>query len=92
MGEESRLDVFIIFLGICLLLLFAAMIFMKLIVNVYIPFSRQREFIRSKIIWSYGEKQIHWKKELFRLYLRLIPVIGPIMVSVSRNIERKRKI
>ena len=90
MGEESKIDVYIIFLGICLLLLFFAMIYVKLILNVYIPFSRKREFIRSKIICSYGEKKAHWRKELFRLYLKLIPVIGPVIANISRKIERKR--
>ena len=91
MSAENRIDILIIFLGVCLALLFAAILAMKLISSVYIPFLQERDYIRSKIMWTYGEKHDYWKKELIRLYLGLIPIIGPLFADIMKKIEKKRR-
>ena len=92
MNAEDRIDSLFIFLGGCLALLFVAIIFIKLIVCVYMPFLQERDFILSKIMWTCGEKRKHWKKELKRLYIGLIPVVGPMFADISRKIEKRRRL
>ena len=91
MNVENISDLLIIFLGVCLALVFIAILLVKLIVSVYIPFSQERDFIRSKIMWTYGEKKAHWKREMRRLYLEQIPVIGEILADKSRRAEKRRR-
>ncbi len=63
----------ILLLGVIFLIFFATLAFYF---NVIVPFVQEREYIKREIKRSDGEEYYHWKRELKRLYLAHIPIIG----------------
>lgn len=57
----------VIFAGIIVGVL---VLFVVLLVNVWIPFSRERANIKMEIARSHGREREHWKRELKKLYFR----------------------
>ena len=45
-------------------------------VKVVMPFMQKRDYIKKEIKRSDGEEYYHWKRELKRLYLAHVPIIG----------------
>ncbi|MBQ8808513.1 MAG: hypothetical protein IJZ81_04335 [Clostridia bacterium] len=81
-------DILFEVLGICLVLFFIIVLFVKYIANVYMPFVDDRDYIRMEIMRSHGSERIHWQHELTRLYLGKIPFVGKHM---AKNYMRRRK-
>ena len=50
MNIENITDIIVLFLGACLVLLFAAVFLIKFIANVYVPFMEERDFIYMEIV------------------------------------------
>ena len=84
-------DWLVIALGICLALLIFAILFMKFITCVYLPFSDDRDFIKLEIMRSHGNERIHWQHEMKRLYLSMIPIVGKYLVDFSRRRGKKQR-
>lgn len=91
MTTENRIDILFLFLGICMLLLIAAIFLLKFIVSVYIPFVEEREFIRTEITRTHGNERMHWEHELKRLYISQIPFIGVMLAEKSRRRSREQR-
>ena len=91
MNIENITDIIVLFLGACLVLLFAAVFLIKFIANVYVPFMEERDFIYMEIVRSKGNERIHWKHELRRLYIAQIPFIGVFLAERSRKRSREQR-
>lgn len=81
-------DIFLQFLAIILILFFIIVIAMKFIMNVYIPFLDEREYIQMEIARNGGSERQHWERELRRLYIGSIPIIGK---HINRRERRRRR-
>lgn len=52
-------------------------IFIVVFINAYLPFKERRDYIKMEIGRSDSEREYrYWKKELKRLYIKSIPLIG----------------
>ena len=91
MNIENITDIIVLFLGACLVLLFAAVFLIKFIASVYVPFIEERDFIRMEIVRSKGNERIHWEHELRRLYIAQIPFIGIFLAEQSRKKSREQR-
>ncbi len=48
-----------------------------LFVNIYLPFRKERKYIKMEMARSCGEREYrYWQRKLKRLYLQSIPLIG----------------
>ena len=90
MTGESRVDILIMFLGVCLLLMFTGILVIKFIMSVYLPFTEERNFIQREIMRTQGNEQVHWRHELKRLYISQIPLIGVYLAESSRKRGKKK--
>ena len=45
----------------------------------YIPFKEKRKYIKMEISRTKGERQCYWKRELKKLYISQIPIIGNLI-------------
>ncbi len=59
---------FVLMLGILALIAF--------IINVWIPYQRERKYIKMEMKRSDGEEYYYWKRQLKRLYISHIPIVG----------------
>ena len=60
-------------------------LFIKFYVNFYLPFIRERDYIKMEMIRSYDEEEyLHWKKRLKELYISRIPIIRSIVRRKDR--------
>lgn len=61
-----------------IILVFAVLvIFIVTFINAYLPFKERKDYIKMEIGRSDSEREYrYWKKELKRLYLQSIPIIG----------------
>ena len=84
-------DLLVIILGVCLAFLIFAILFMKFITCVYLPFAEDRDFIKLEILRSHGNERIHWQHEMKRLYLGMIPLVGKHLVNFSRRRGQKQR-
>ena len=84
-------DLLVIILGVCLALLIFAILFMKFITCVYLPFADDRDFIKLEIMRSHGNERIHWQHEMKRLYLSMIPIVGKHLADISRRKGKKQR-
>ena len=93
MNTINIIDDAVLFLGICLVVLLAGILFVKFMANIYVPFIEERDFIRMEIMRSKGDARIHWQHELRRLYIAQIPLIGGFLAERDRkkSIERRKK-
>ena len=65
-------EVTIIFVIIVVIFLFLAFF-----VNVYLPFEKEKLYIKMEMKRSFSEDEyLYWKSELKHLYLKYIPFIG----------------
>ena len=62
----------LIFFAIFLLLISAIILYFKVIY----PFLDERKYIKMELNRSSGEEYLYWKKQLKKLYLTQIPLIG----------------
>ena len=52
-------------------------LFLAFIINFYLPFKEDRDYIKQEMERSFDEEEYrYWQRELKRLYLRSIPLIG----------------
>lgn len=86
---ENSADNLVLFLGVCLVIFILAALFVKFVLEVYVPFVADREYIKTEIARSYGKGRRHWEMELKKLYLSNIPLIGDYLAS--RVGRRKRR-
>ena len=66
-------DTFLIFAFIVIIGLFIVLAFLF---NVVMPFIKDRDYIRMEMQRSNDEEYYYWKRELKRLYISHIPIIG----------------
>lgn len=67
-GNTYLLAIFIVIIGFFIIFAFY--------LKVVMPFMEERNYIKKEIKRSDGEEYYHWKKELKRLYLVHVPIIG----------------
>lgn len=84
-------DILVMVLGGCLVLLILAILLMKFITCVYLPFMDDRDFIKLEIIRTHGNERVHWQHEMKRLYLSMIPIIGNYLVDLDRKKGQKQR-
>lgn len=88
---ENNANMFVEFLGMCLVAVILIILAIKYISTVYMPFVEERDFIKMEIARSHGDSRVHYQHELKRLYLSQIPFIGGFLVEASRKRARKRR-
>ncbi len=67
----------ILILIIAVIMIIGTFLLFAYIINVYLPFKEERDYIKMEIARSYRKKEYeYWKRELRRLYLSLIPLLG----------------
>ena len=88
---ENSSNGLIEFLGICMVAVILIILLIKYISCVYMPFVKERDFIKMEIARSHGDSRVHYQHELKRLYLLQIPFIGGFLIQASRKKARKRK-
>lgn len=65
------------FLLLIVAMIIGAFVVIALFVNFFIPFKEERDYIKMEMARSFEEKEYrYWRRELKRLYLRSIPLIG----------------
>lgn len=91
---ENNANMFVEFLGICLVAVILIILAIKYVSTVYMPFVEERDFIKMEIARSHGNSRVHWQHELRRLYLAQIPFIGGILAEANkiREIKRRKKL
>ncbi len=63
------------FVIIAIVILF--ILFIAFFINIYIPFRKERMYIKIEMERSFSEEEyLFWKRELKSLYFRAIPLIG----------------
>ncbi|MBQ9736991.1 MAG: hypothetical protein IJV86_01125 [Clostridia bacterium] len=67
-GKTYALSMIIVIVGFFIIFAFY--------VNVVMPFMEERKYIKKEIKRSDGEEYYYWKRELKRLYLTHMPIIG----------------
>ena len=88
---ENNANIFVEFLGICLVVVILIILAIKYIAAIYMPFVEERDFIKMEIARSHGNRRVHWQYELHRLYLAQIPFIGVMLAEANRAREAKRR-
>ena len=88
---ETEANILVELLGILLVILIFMIFMVKYIMNVYMPFVDDRDFILLEIRRTHGDERIHWKNELKRLYISQIPFVGRYLAEKSRIRDRKRR-
>ena len=88
---ENNANIFVEFLGICLVADILIILLVKYISTIYTPFIEERDFLKMEIARSHGDSRVHYQHELKRLYLLQIPFIGGFLIQASRKKARKRK-
>lgn len=88
---ENNANIFIEFLGICLVAVILIILAIKYIAAIYMPFIEERDFLKMEIARSHGNNRVHYQHELKRLYLSQIPFIGGFLVEASRKRASKRR-
>ena len=54
-------------------------------INIIRPFSEGRRYIKAEIHRSYNEREYrYWKRELKKLYISQIPILGKYIVKRMR--------
>lgn len=67
-------DEFLLFI---IAMIIGTFLFIALIVNFFIPFREERDYIKMEMERSFEEEEYrYWRRELKYLYLRSIPLIG----------------
>lgn len=78
-----------------ILLFFLCLILFVIITVMYFgvikPFMSSRKYILMEISRSTGSECVHWEKELKRLYVSYIPIIGPVLSNRRRKHKRNKK-
>ena len=54
--------------------------------KVVLPFMKEREYILTELERAYDDEYSYWERRLRRLYIRSIPLVGPLIWSVVRKI------
>ena len=88
---ENNANIFVEFLGICLVAVILIILLVKYISTVYMPFVEERDFIKMEIARSHGNSRVHWQHELHRLYLAQIPFVGGMLAEANKTREIKRR-
>ncbi len=88
---ENNANIFVEFLGICLVAVILISLAIKYILTVYMPFVEERDFIKMEIARSHGNSRVHWQHELRRLYLAQIPLIGGMLAEANKRREVKKR-
>lgn len=85
---NTMADYFILLIGIALIVFFLLVLIVKFVAEVYVPFVVDRDYIKTEIMRTYGDSRRRWERELKRLYLRHIPLIGTYLVM--RDMKKKK--
>lgn len=88
---ENNTNMFVEFLGICLVAIILIILLVKYISTIYMPFVEERDFLKMEIARSHGNNRVHYQHELKRLYLSQIPFIGGMLAEANRKRMRKRR-
>ena len=70
---DNMEDTFLIFAFVVIIGFF---IVLAVYFNIIAPFMKAREYIKMEMQRSDGNEYYYWKRELKRLYLSHIPIIG----------------
>ncbi len=82
MKREASMDNIIL---LAFLLLFGTLIVLAFIVNVWIPYLNERNYIKMEIRRSVGRERAHWKRILKEFYISHIPIIGRIILKYTEK-------
>ena len=74
----------LVILAIPFILLFIAVFWM----NIVKPFLKEKEYIKMEMGRSNEEEYQYWKRELKKLYIWHIPLVGPV---IYRNMRKRKK-
>ena len=76
-STDPLFNVEMLMLIIAVIIIIGTFLVFAYIINVYLPFKEERDYIKMEMESSFGKKDYsYWKRELRRLYLSLIPLIG----------------
>lgn len=78
---ENTTDSLVIFLGVCLGAFILIALLIKFVMGIYVPFITDRDYIKMEIVRSHGKGRRHWEKELKKLYLSQIPLVGGYLAN-----------
>lgn len=82
MSISERDIIFYLMISVPVLLLMLAALYQ----NVIKPFSRDKEYIKLEIRRAYSyDELLYWKRELKKLYISYIPIIGSLIVKHTYN-------
>lgn len=70
---DNTEDTFLIFAFVVIIVFFIVLAFYF---NVIAPFMKARDYIKMEMQRSDGDEYYYWKRELKRLYISHIPIIG----------------
>ncbi len=57
-------------------LMFGVLALVAFIINVWIPYQKEQKYIKMEMKRSDGEEYYYWKRQLKRLRMSRIPIIG----------------
>ncbi len=69
-------------LGSSLMFVIAIIILVVILVNMFMSFKSERDYIKMEIERSTKKEELlYWKEELRRFYIRKIPIIGDLLLN-----------
>lgn len=82
MMPQSKND---LFLYAILAVPFILLVITAYYINVVVPFSESRDYIKCEIARSFNESEArYWKSKLIKLYILLIPIVGKMLAKRMR--------
>ena len=68
-------------------------LFFAFFINSYLPFKDERDYIKMEMERSFEEEEyLYWKKELKKLYISKIPIVGCCVKGLEkRKMKWRRK-
>lgn len=89
MTQNNNDMFFPIMLGV-LIFIFAVLVIMAFVINIYIPFKNERDYIQMEIKRSDVDERKYWEKELKMFYISYIPIAGRIILRRMRKKKKRR--
>ena len=84
MAPEGNMDE-TYFLFSIFLILFIALLVIGFIVDVWMPYQKERDYIKTEIARNDGKEQEYWQRILREFYISHIPIIGRIILKIYRK-------
>ncbi len=85
MQDNTVMETETSFLLIILIIAVLLLCIMAFYINVVIPFYKERNYIRMEMLRSCDHREYqYWKRELKRLYIAHIPILGNLILKYMR--------